>query len=175
MPPQSEKDDCHTIELEVVRSPRNHQGRRPTVLDSRCFVRICRRVQTGSSTVDACLNEGVTYRRFRQLCASQPIYQKRYEKAERLRFEVRRERMEALVIQHAEQSWQAAVAWLERNLPQKWALKIVPRVDPSDEQAEPEIPAEVLRRHRQLQLELAREDEAREVAKGLPAISQSAG
>jgi hypothetical protein len=150
-----------SLEFEVLR-PDNWQkirGKRPSILDRRCFVRICKRIQLGSSTVDACLNEGVTYRRLRQLCASRPIYQKRYEKAEALRFNVRRERMEALVIQHAEQSWQAAIAWLERNIPAKWALKVVPRVDPSDEQSQPEIPAEVLARHRALMLELARQDE----------------
>jgi hypothetical protein len=153
--------DRQALELEVVRSPAQHQGRRPATLDKRRFIRVCKLIQIGSSTVAACLTEGVTYRRFRQLCASRPIYQKRYEKAEQLRFNVRRERMEQLVIQHAEQSWQAAIAWLERNIPQKWALKIVPRIDPSDEQAEPEIPSEILQRHRRLLLELAQEDEAK--------------
>lgn len=165
--PVTSENPCPAVELEVVR-PDNWQqtrGKRPVTLDPKRFIRICRHVQTGCSTVEACLTEGVTYRRFRQLCASRPTYQKRYEKAERIRFDVRRERMEALVIQHAEQSWQAAIAWLERNLPQKWALKIVPRIDPSEEKAEPEIPAEVLARHRALMLEMAREDEAREAAK----------
>jgi hypothetical protein len=35
--------------------------------------------------------------------------------------------MEALVLQHAEQSWQAALAWLERRLPEQWSLKPVVR------------------------------------------------
>jgi hypothetical protein len=161
--PVTSENSSPAIEFEVLR-PDNWQktrGKRPSTLDPRCFVRICRRIQVGLSTVDACLNEGVTYRRFRQLCQTRPIYQKRYEKAERLRFEVRREHMEALVIQHAEQSWQAALAWLERNIPSRWALKVVPRPDPSEEKPEAEIPVEVLRRHRQLQLQMAREDEQR--------------
>jgi len=50
------------IELEVVRSNVHRLPGRPTILDRRCFVRICQRVQTGCSTVEACLAEGVSYR-----------------------------------------------------------------------------------------------------------------
>jgi hypothetical protein len=40
------------------------------------------------------------------------------------------------VIRHAEQSWQAAIAWLERNLPEKWALKAFAR-DTGDIERQP--------------------------------------
>ena len=55
----------------------------------------------------------------------------------------------------------ASLWWLERKFPREYALRTVNRPDPDQEnEFEPEIPAEVLARHRRLYLEAAREDEA---------------
>lgn len=74
-----------------------------------------------------------------------------------------------------QRNWMAHAWWLERSLPHLFALRAVNRPDPTEEKPEPEIPAEVLARHRALMLELAREDEQRSSPPqaGLPAGSQS--
>jgi hypothetical protein len=81
-------------------------------------------------------------------------------RAMELRQQVRRE--EALrVIQEAAArgNWSAACWYLERVWPHEFALRSVSRPEPTNDESEPEpLPAELLQRHRQLQLELLRED-----------------
>jgi hypothetical protein len=68
----------------------------------------------------------------------------------------------ANITQHAEKNVSASMYWLERRFPAEFSLKVVPRPDPEqNQQAEPELPSEVLRRHRILLLQMAKEDEAR--------------
>jgi hypothetical protein len=107
----------------------NHVGA-PTRLTPRSFIRICRLIRTGWSVPDACRSESVTYRRFRQLCQTRPTYQRHFEKADSVRFNLRREQCENLVCQYAEKNWIAAMTWLERRVPELWSLKTVVRNEP---------------------------------------------
>ena len=48
-----------------------------TFLTARLFIKICRRVEIGWPATRACQAEGITYRRFRQVCQERPSYQRR--------------------------------------------------------------------------------------------------
>lgn len=96
-------------------------------LTQQCFERIVKLVETGWSIPNACRSEGITYSLFRKRCQERPKWQERYLKADSLRFQHRAEQMEALVAEHANKNWQAAMSWLERSLPHRWALKDVHR------------------------------------------------
>jgi hypothetical protein len=80
---------------------------------ARTFLRIIKHIEIGWAVTTSCKAEGLSYRRFRQLCQRWPNYQARYEKAERQRADHRREAMEAVVLHHAIKNWQAAGWWLE--------------------------------------------------------------
>jgi hypothetical protein len=103
---------------------------RPPTLTPRAFIRIIRLIRAGWSVPDACRSESVTYRRFRQLCQTRPTYQRHFEKADQVRFSLRREQCENLVCQYAEKNWIAAMTWLERRVPELWSLKTVTRNEP---------------------------------------------
>lgn len=107
-----------------------HPGRPPT-LTPRAFIRILRLIRIGWSVPDACRSESVTYRRFRQLCQTRPTYQRHFEKADQIRFALRREHMERIVCECAERQWIAAMTWLERRVPELWSLKTVVRNEPT--------------------------------------------
>jgi hypothetical protein len=101
-----------------------------TFMTKRVFIKICRRVEVGWPATRACQAEGITYRRFRQVCQERPSYQRRYKKAEDLRFQHRREEAEESIMRAGERSWMAHAWWLERTLPEKYALRRVDRDDP---------------------------------------------
>jgi hypothetical protein len=165
--------------LKVVREIAAEQSQRgkgaPVRLSARKFILICKKIEVGWNATHACESEGISYRRFLQVCQQRPSHQRRYAKADQLRFEVRRERMEELVTQHAEASAHAALGWLERRIPQHWALKSVPRETDSSTRPDDQVPSEVLAEHRALQLQMAREDEAKAAAKvvELPAAGET--
>jgi hypothetical protein len=175
MPAEPVPDDVKTIALEVVENPPRRNPWRPTVLTVRKFLKICHWVEKGLSITKACELEAITYARFRQRVQRSARLQERLKESEATRFALRQEQALESVMAAGERSWMAHAWFLERSTPQMWALRNVARSDPSEQPAEEEIPAEVLARHRALMLEMAREDEARQAAKELPAISQSAG
>jgi hypothetical protein len=161
MPAEPDPDDVKSVTLEVVdRTPRRNPWR-PTVLTLRKFLRICHLVEQGFAISRACEVECITYSRFRFRVARSPRLQERLKEAETVRFNLRHEQALESIMAAGERSWMAHAWFLERALPHLYALRNVSRPDPSDEQSEPEIPAEVLARHRALMLELAREDESR--------------
>ena len=124
-------------------------------MTARTFLRIIKRIETGWAVTMSCKAEGLTYRRFRQLCQRWPAYQARYEKAERQRAEHRRETMEALVLHAAAKNWVAAAWWLERSHPARYSLKTVHRDDGTIEQPIGDaIPAERLAEYGRLMLEI---------------------
>jgi hypothetical protein len=88
------------------------------------------------------------------------------KRAEDVRFALRHEEAVAIVLAASQHSWPAAAWFLERSAPGRWALKNnVVRGDPEqDKELEDPLPAEVLQCHRNLLLEQAREDEARQAA-----------
>jgi hypothetical protein len=129
-------DDSNEIQLTVVRGPSTppyEKGVR-TRLTARTFLRIIKRIETGWPVTQSCKAEGLTYRRFRQLCQRWPAYQRRYERAERQRAEHRRETMEALVLHAAAKNWVAAAWWLERSHPGRYSLKTVIRDESTGEE-----------------------------------------
>jgi hypothetical protein len=79
--------------------------------------------------------------------------------------------LEAIMRAGERGNW-VAYAWiLERCWPSLFALRNVARADSEqDQESEPELPAELLQRHRALLLELAREDEARQAANKIPEL-----
>lgn len=112
---------------EVPSSAPYQKGTR-TRLTARAFLRIIKRIETGWAVTQSCRAEGLTYRRFRQLCQHWPAYQARYERAAIQRAEHRRETMEALVLHAAATNWVAAAWWLERSHPNRFSLRNVERV-----------------------------------------------
>jgi hypothetical protein len=129
MPDPEDFDDSNEIQLTVVREPSTppyEKGVR-TRLTARTFLRIIKRIETGWPVTQSCKAEGLTYRRFRQLCQRWPTYQRRYEKAERQRAAHRTEAMEALVLRAAATNWCAAAWWLERTHPDRFSLRNVER------------------------------------------------
>jgi hypothetical protein len=176
MPAEPTPHDVKSVNLELVDKPPGRGRGRPTTLTIRAFLKICHHIERGFSIPNACEVESISYRRFRDRVSQSARLAERLKEAETVRFNLRHEQALASVVAAGERSWMAYAWLLERCWPQLYALRNISRPDPSQEQVEPEIPAEVLQRHRRLMLELAREDEQREAAKnGLPAGSQSAG
>jgi hypothetical protein len=119
-------------------------------------------VEEGFAVSRACEAESITYSLFRLRVSRSPRLAERLKEAETTRFNLRHEQALESIMAAGERSWLAHAWFLERALPHLYSLRNVARPDPSDEKSEPEIPTEVLARHRALMLELAREDEARE-------------
>jgi hypothetical protein len=144
----------------VERPPRRNPWR-PTTLTVRKFLRICHLVEQGFAISRACEVECITYGRFRQRVQRSARLQERLKEAEQVRFNLRHEQALESIMAAGERSWMAHAWWLERCLPHLYALRNVNRSDPSEEQPQEQIPAEVLAKHRALMLELARQNEAR--------------
>jgi hypothetical protein len=127
---------------------------RPQVFEglSPCRTRLCN--QPG-------VRSGVhTYSHFRFRVARSARLQERLKQAETVRFNLRHEQALESIMAAGERSWMAHAWWLERCPPHLYVLRNVNRSDPNESSAsEEELPAEVLNRHRQLLLDLAREDE----------------
>jgi hypothetical protein len=152
-------DDIDAFQLTVVREinppPPYRKGTR-TRLTARTFIRICQDIEAGRSVTQSCKAEGLTYRRFRQLCQQKPSYQRRYEKAEETRAQVRRDAMEQLVLHAALKNWVAAAWWLERVHPSSYSLRSVARSEGSaDAPVGNAVPLEVLMEDARLAAEIA--------------------
>jgi hypothetical protein len=148
--------EAKSVEFEVLdSSPRRG---RPATLTLRRFITLCHRVESGWSIVKAAESQGITYRALRMRVARNPRLQERLREAEQIRFNVRCEIAAESVIAAGRDSWLAHAWWLERNLPQLYALRQVNRSDPDAKQVEPELPAQVIAKHRELMLQLVKED-----------------
>jgi hypothetical protein len=154
-----------TIELQVVPSD-VHPGGRPLFLDARRFVRICKWIEAGNSASEGCRRELTTYANFRRHINRNPKYAKRLREAEQVRESFLREYHIANITKHAEKNVAASMFWLSHRFPGEFSLKVVSRSDPGQDEPEPELPLEIVRRYR----ELTREDEARaNLTQGEPA------
>ena len=142
---------------------------RPLFLTARRFLAICKMVESGARVVQACRQALVSYPNFRRHVASKPLYQKRLKEAEKVRDEVWRDYALEMIKQAMPKNWVSAMTYIERKYPTEFALRAVnrPTDTDSDKPAE-DLPAEKLAHFRALQLELAREDEAKAAAKTLP-------
>jgi hypothetical protein len=165
LPQEDLSENRPAIDLQVVREP-SHAGRR-LFLDARRFLRICHLIEKGAPATGACRTELVTYQIFRKRVTQNPKYQRRLKQAEEVREHFLREFHIANLTRHATKNAAASMFWLERRYPNEFALRTVVRTNPDDKELEPEIPAEVLARHRALMLEMAREDEAAAAQKQL--------
>ena len=167
-------DGVKSISLEVVSDEPPHRNPwRPTILTIRKFLRICHLVEKGFATSRACQCECVSYCRFRARVQRSRRLQERLKQAEDIRFNLRHEEALESIMLAGQRSWLAHAWWLERNLPHLYALRAVPRAD--SEQDDPEIPAETLRRHRELYLQMAQEDQAKQALQNSALQAQSAG
>jgi hypothetical protein len=154
-----------TVVREIPGKPYEKGGR--VTFTSRVFLRIIHRLEIGWAVVTACQAEGFTYRRFRQLCCTRPDYQRRFEVAEKVRADFRRERCEHLVQAAAATNWTAAAWWLERTYPDRYALKSVTRDDGSgaEKLIGEAIPESTLLEYAAIMAEVARENALAAAAK----------
>jgi hypothetical protein len=125
-----EKEDQEVRELEVVRGVMG----RPLFLNARRFLRICKRVELGDSVTAACRLELVDFSGFRRHVRNNPKYQRRLKQAEELRFQRRHEQALESVMRAGEKSWMAHAWYLERVLPNLYALKNVNRSEAATDQ-----------------------------------------
>jgi hypothetical protein len=113
----------HSIEVVPIRNGR------PPSLTPRTFLRIIKLIEAGWSVSDGCRSEGLSYRRFRQLCQNRPNFQKRYEKAIAVRQDLWHDRAISSIMEAGEKSWMAHAWYCERVWPEKYALKTVERTE----------------------------------------------
>jgi hypothetical protein len=164
-PPNQTADEAKRVEFEVVRpayklrgNPRG-QTRRLTL---RVFIRICHLVEAGWAITKACESESITYSLFRLRCSENPRLQERIKEAEAIRFQLRHEQAVASVMAAGEKSWMAHAWYLERVLPNLYALKNVNRSEAASEQPIGDrIDESQLRRYSELMAEFKRENEAK--------------
>lgn len=146
------------IPLEIIATEAPRLGR-PRLMSLRIFAEVCRGVERGQAITRSCDYAGISYRRFREYVCRSPRLQERLARAMELRQQVRRE--EALrVIQEAAArgNWLASAWFLERVWPSEFALRSVSRPDPERDEPEPEVPSEIIAKHRELMLQLVQED-----------------
>jgi hypothetical protein len=110
--------------FEVVRES---NGGRPLYMTARRFLTICHGIEKGQNASEACRSQLVGYKNFRKHVQRNSKYQRRLKEAEETRFNIRREQAEASVMAAGEKSWMAHAWWLERCLPEKYALRQVNR------------------------------------------------
>jgi hypothetical protein len=107
---------------------------RPLALTNKVFVQICRAIESGMSITDACRVYCVSYRSFRTHVSRKANYQKRLKQAEEVRFNRRHEEALQSIIRAGEKNWLAHAWYLERVLPNRYALKNnVSRETPADQ------------------------------------------
>jgi hypothetical protein len=123
-------EDAKIVDLQVIEVVQNGQKRsfgRPLALTARCFIRICRAIEEGTTASDACRLEGVTYQIFRKRVGQYASCRRRLAKAEEIRQHFLREYHIANITQHSRRSVIASMWWLERNYPNEFALRTVVR------------------------------------------------
>jgi hypothetical protein len=153
-------DGAKSVSLELVTDePPRRNPWRPTTLTIRKFLRICHLVEKGFATSRACEVECISYSRLRFRVQRSRRLQERLKEAEDVRFQLRQDQALASIMAAGERSWMAHAWFLERALPHMWALRTVnrPELEKGNE-AEPELPAEIIAKHRRLMLELLKED-----------------
>lgn len=115
-------------QFEVVKEPK--MGR-PVWLTTRRFVRICKHIEQGSTSAEACQLESVTYRAFRMRVVRNPEFARRLKTAEEAREKFWFEFHMSNVKRHAGKNLLASLWWLERRHPNLFALKnVIREIDP---------------------------------------------
>jgi hypothetical protein len=98
------------------------------------FVSICHLVEQGWAITKACESQSITYSLFRLRCSENPRLEQRIKEAEAIRFQRRHEEAVESVMRAGEKSWMAHAWYLERVLPNLYALKSVNRSESSTDQ-----------------------------------------
>jgi hypothetical protein len=142
------------------------------VLSVRKFVRICHLVEQGFAITRACEAESIGYARFRQRVSGNKRLEERLKRATDARFAKRHEEAIATILAASRHSWAAAAWWCERNLPQLYALRAVPRPAEDAPELEQPLPSELLARHREQMLALAKEDAEKQALRHSEASSE---
>jgi hypothetical protein len=180
-PPTQVSDEAKRLEFEVVRptyKPRGNPRGQARRLTLRVFIRVCHLVEQGWAITKACDALSITYSLFRLRCSENPRLQERIKEAEAIRFQRRHEEAVESVMRAGEKSWMAHAWYLERVLPNLYALKNVNRSEAATDQAiGDKIDESQLRRYAALIAEFERENEAKAVEQtvSLPAPESAAG
>ena len=114
------------------------------------------------SITDACRVYCVSYRSLRTHCSRKPNYQRRIKQAEEIRFNRRHEEALQSIIRAGEKNWMAHAWYLERVLPNLYALKNVIRTntDPNQNVIGDKVSEEDLKRYAGLMAEFQIENQA---------------
>jgi hypothetical protein len=164
-PPNQPADEAKRVEFEVVRpsyKPRGNPRGQARRLTLRVFIRVCQLVEQGWAITKACDAESITYSLFRLRCSENPRLLERIKEAEAIRFQRRHEEAVESVMRAGEKSWMAHAWYLERVLPNLYALKNVNRSEAAtDQPIGDKIDENQLRRYAELMAEFKRENEAK--------------
>jgi hypothetical protein len=158
-------DETKRMEFEVVRpldKPRRNPRGQTRRLTLRVFVRICHLVEQGWAITKACESQSITYSLFRLRCSETPRLEQRIKEAEAVRFQRRHEEAVESVMRAGEKSWMAHAWYLERVLPNLYALKNVNRSEgASDQLIGDRIDEDQLHRYAALMATFERENESK--------------
>jgi hypothetical protein len=164
-PPIETADEAKRVEFEVVRpayKPRGNPRGQARRLTLRVFIRICHLVEQGWAITKACESQSVTYSLFRLRCSENPRLEQRIKEAEAIRFQRRHEEAVASVMAAGEKSWMAHAWYLERVLPNLYALRNVNRSEAAtDQPIGDKVDEEQLRRYAALIADFRKENQAK--------------
>jgi hypothetical protein len=170
-PQNQTADEAKRVEFEVVRpayKPRGNPRGQARRLTLRVFIRICHLVEQGWAITKACESESITYSLFRLRCSENPRLQERIKEAEAIRFQRRHEEAVASVMAADEKSWMAHAWYLERVLPNLYALRNVNRSEAAtDQPIGDKIDEDQLRRYSQLIEDFRKENAEKAAAQPL--------
>lgn len=169
MPQPDSGDDIkrEELELQVVPYTFGRGPGRPLFLTARRFIMICKMIEKGISTTQACRQALVSYAGFRSHVVRNSKYQRRLQAAELCRDHVyRAEALDSIRSAFAK-NWPAAMTFLERKWPGEFSLRRVDRSELDDDQQliGDRIPAQRLAQYGALMLEVAEENKARPLDK----------
>ena len=159
-------------ELEIVELPGKKRTCRPLKVTEARFRRMLTLIREGHTNTAACRVERVCYTTFRGHIQAKPQWRAELAEAEKIRDEVWRDYALEMIRSAMPKHWVAAMTYLERKHPNQYSLKVVPREDPERGEAEPELPSAVLTRHKQLMLEMLREDAEKQALGSSQALSE---
>jgi hypothetical protein len=171
-PQKQATDEAKRLDFEVVRpayKPRGNPRGQARRLTLRVFIRVCHLVEQGWAITKACDALSITYSLFRLRCSENARLQERIKEAEAIRFQRRHEEAVESVMRAGEKSWMAHAWYLERVLPNLYALKNVNRSEAATDQAiGDKIDESQLRRYSALMEDFRKENEAKAPSLAVP-------
>ena len=157
-----EQPEIRELELEIVELPGKKKTGRPLKVTEARFRRVLGWIRDGHTTTAACRVEKIAYSTWRGHVQQRVEWREQLAEAEKCRDEVCRDFALETIRSAMPRHWVAAMTFLERKFPLEYSLRIPPnRLNPESDGPEPELPSDVLKRHKQLMFEMLREDERR--------------